>query len=77
MLFRSSAAIIDFGSETLLLVRSVWRGEELFKPAGSDHDFVILAGKGHETYQVLKDRTIAFDDREVARQLLRSFGYRK
>jgi hypothetical protein len=26
---RPSAAIIDFGSETLLLVRSVWRGEEL------------------------------------------------
>src|SRR5712692_1011638 len=40
-------------------------------------DVVILARKGHETYQVLKDRTIAFDDREVARQLLRSFGYRK
>jgi UDP-N-acetylmuramoyl-L-alanyl-D-glutamate--2,6-diaminopimelate ligase len=34
-------------------------------------DIVILAGKGHEPYQVLKDRTIAFDDREVARELLR------
>ncbi len=38
-------------------------------------DIVILAGKGHETYQVLKDRTIAFDDREVARGVLRGFGY--
>ncbi len=37
-------------------------------------DIVILAGKGHETYQVLKDRTIHFDDREVAREILR--GYR-
>lgn len=34
-------------------------------------DIVILAGKGHETYQVLADRTIHFDDREVARQILR------
>jgi UDP-N-acetylmuramoyl-L-alanyl-D-glutamate--2,6-diaminopimelate ligase len=40
-------------------------------------DVVILAGKGHETYQVLKDGPIAFDDREVARQVLRSFGYGK
>ncbi|MGE5647995.1 MAG: UDP-N-acetylmuramoyl-L-alanyl-D-glutamate--2,6-diaminopimelate ligase [Acidobacteriota bacterium] len=38
-------------------------------------DIVILAGKGHETYQVLKDRTIAFDDREVARRVLRDMGY--
>ena len=40
-------------------------------------DILILAGKGHETYQVLKDRTIAFDDREVAREVLRGFGYRR
>ena len=40
-------------------------------------DIVILAGKGHEPYQVLKDRTIAFDDREVARELLRRYGYHK
>lgn len=33
-------------------------------------DIVILAGKGHETYQVFKDRTIHFDDREVARKVL-------
>ncbi|HEY7303680.1 MAG TPA: UDP-N-acetylmuramoyl-L-alanyl-D-glutamate--2,6-diaminopimelate ligase [Bryobacteraceae bacterium] len=38
-------------------------------------DVVILAGKGHETYQVLRDGPIPFDDREVARRILRSFGY--
>lgn len=40
-------------------------------------DIVILAGKGHETYQVLKDQTIAFDDRAVARDVLRGYGYHK
>jgi len=39
-------------------------------------DVVLLAGKGHETYQILKDRTIHFDDRETAREVLRSFGYK-
>jgi UDP-N-acetylmuramoyl-L-alanyl-D-glutamate--2,6-diaminopimelate ligase len=34
-------------------------------------DIVILAGKGHETYQILGSKTIHFDDREVARQVLR------
>jgi UDP-N-acetylmuramoyl-L-alanyl-D-glutamate--2,6-diaminopimelate ligase len=38
-------------------------------------DVVILAGKGHETYQVLRDGPIPFDDREIARRVLRSFGY--
>jgi UDP-N-acetylmuramoyl-L-alanyl-D-glutamate--2,6-diaminopimelate ligase len=40
-------------------------------------DIVILAGKGHETYQVLKDKTIPFDDRTTARQVLRGYGYRR
>jgi UDP-N-acetylmuramoyl-L-alanyl-D-glutamate--2,6-diaminopimelate ligase len=40
-------------------------------------DVVILAGKGHETYQVLRDGPIAFDDREVARRVLRSFGFQR
>ncbi len=31
-------------------------------------DVVVIAGKGHETYQEFADRTIAFDDRSVARE---------
>ena len=40
-------------------------------------DIVILAGKGHETYQILKDKTIPFDDRAVAREVLRGYGYNR
>ena len=38
-------------------------------------DIVLLAGKGHETSQVLRDRAIDFDDREMARRMLRQRGY--
>jgi UDP-N-acetylmuramoyl-L-alanyl-D-glutamate--2,6-diaminopimelate ligase len=35
-------------------------------------DAVLIAGKGHEDYQVFADRTVHFDDREVAREVLGS-----
>jgi UDP-N-acetylmuramoyl-L-alanyl-D-glutamate--2,6-diaminopimelate ligase len=40
-------------------------------------DIVVIAGKGHETYQVLKEGRIDFDDRETSRRILRAFGYGK
>ncbi len=33
-------------------------------------DVIVLAGKGHETYQILNTGTIHFDEREVVREIL-------
>jgi UDP-N-acetylmuramoyl-L-alanyl-D-glutamate--2,6-diaminopimelate ligase len=38
--------------------------------AGKD-DFVLIAGKGHETYQIFKDRTIDFYDGKVAQKYIK------
>ncbi len=47
------------------------RGEAiaLLKTIADNNDVVIIAGKGHEDYQILKDKTIHFDDREQARKV--------
>lgn len=38
-------------------------------------DMVVIAGKGHETYQIVKGEILPFDDRQVAREELAALGY--
>jgi UDP-N-acetylmuramoyl-L-alanyl-D-glutamate--2,6-diaminopimelate ligase len=46
--------------------RAIGRAISLARPG----DCVLIAGKGHEDYQIFADRTVHFDDREVAREEL-------
>lgn len=75
-------AIIEEALAGLRGQRAAWRVEpdraraiRLILAEAGPGDIVIIAGKGHETYQVLRDRVIPFDDREVARAALRELGY--
>jgi UDP-N-acetylmuramoyl-L-alanyl-D-glutamate--2,6-diaminopimelate ligase len=38
-------------------------------------DTILIAGKGHETIQVVGDASIPFDDRQVAAEVLREIGF--
>ncbi len=40
-------------------------------------DALLIAGKGHETYQIIGSKTLPFDDREVAREALRRKGFKR
>jgi len=37
-------------------------------------DILVIAGKGHETYQIIGEQRITFDDREVAREAIIQVG---
>ena len=39
-------------------------------------DTVLIAGKGHETYQEFEDTVVPFDDRVCARETLEALGFR-
>jgi UDP-N-acetylmuramoyl-L-alanyl-D-glutamate--2,6-diaminopimelate ligase len=43
----------------------------------SPGDTVLLAGKGHEAYQIIGDQSFPFDERAVARELLDELGVRR
>ncbi|MBE3554044.1 MAG: UDP-N-acetylmuramyl-tripeptide synthetase, partial [Thermicanus sp.] len=46
---------------------AIERAVELARPG----DVLLIAGKGHETYQILGTQVIHFDDREVVREAIR------
>ncbi|HNX90626.1 MAG TPA: UDP-N-acetylmuramoyl-L-alanyl-D-glutamate--2,6-diaminopimelate ligase [Candidatus Omnitrophota bacterium] len=41
----------------------------------SQGDIIVIAGKGHENYQIIGEKMLHFDDKEVASLVLREMGY--
>ena len=59
------------------LVHRITDREQAIKAAinaASECDVVVIAGKGHEKNQILKDKVIPFDDVEVAKEAIASLG---
>jgi UDP-N-acetylmuramoyl-L-alanyl-D-glutamate--2,6-diaminopimelate ligase len=48
---------------------------ELALSCASPGDVVLIAGKGHETYQLVGDKVLHFDDREVVTEFFESRGH--
>ena len=59
MVGKAHEVVVDRGEAIRHVVVDAWKG-----------DVVIIAGKGHEDYQQFADKTISFDDRNVARAAL-------
>ena len=41
---------------------------------GTEGDYILVAGKGHEDYQIIKDQILHFDDAEVIQEILQKKG---
>lgn len=44
---------------------------EMAVNSANENDIILIAGKGHETYQILADKTIDFDDRLIAAEAIK------
>ena len=63
------AGLKNVNTETVTVEPDRGHAISLLKTIAANNDVVVIAGKGHEDYQILKDRTIHFDDREEARKV--------
>ena len=59
----------DLWSRNLPVEADRGKAIALIKDIATENDVVVIAGKGHEDYQILADKTIHFDDREEARKV--------
>jgi UDP-N-acetylmuramoyl-L-alanyl-D-glutamate--2,6-diaminopimelate ligase len=63
---------IEAGMEGIAHLRITDRREAITRAISllQPGDCLLLAGKGHETYQIIGDRRLPFDEREIVRDLL-------
>ncbi|MBR5516368.1 MAG: UDP-N-acetylmuramoyl-L-alanyl-D-glutamate--2,6-diaminopimelate ligase, partial [Firmicutes bacterium] len=64
-IIKDITSVMDFCDKIILAIPD--RGEAIKKAVNTadEGDIVVIAGKGHETYQIIGKNTIHFDDREA------------
>jgi UDP-N-acetylmuramoyl-L-alanyl-D-glutamate--2,6-diaminopimelate ligase len=62
--------VSGFAHDRYLIILN--RREAIARALGmaKEGDVVLIAGKGHENYQIVKEEKIDFDDRQVVREIL-------
>jgi UDP-N-acetylmuramoyl-L-alanyl-D-glutamate--2,6-diaminopimelate ligase len=58
-------------SQAVLIEPNRKRAIELAIESAGEGDIILIAGKGHETYQIIGTQRFDFDDREIAREFLK------
>jgi UDP-N-acetylmuramoyl-L-alanyl-D-glutamate--2,6-diaminopimelate ligase len=56
--------IKSLGSEKVFVEIDRKNAIEVAVKISNENDIIVFAGKGHEDYQILKNETVHFDDRE-------------
>ena len=55
------------------LIDDIKKIEHGFKHIVETGDIILVAGKGHETYQIIGEEKLHFDDREVLKAVLEKY----
>jgi len=56
--------------DTITIIEDRKQAIEAAISSAGENDVILVAGKGHENYQVLKDQTIDFDDKQISQDSL-------
>ena len=62
-IINNSKHLIDFGSRKNAIKKAIFRLQS--------NDLLLIAGKGHEDYQIIKNKKFKFSDKEIVKKYLR------
>lgn len=63
--------IVGIDKDNYIRITNRHEGIEKAMEIAKEGDVIVIAGKGHETYQILNTGTIHFDEREVIEEILK------